>query len=103
LLSSIGDGTRFEGSLHSLIPLEGGAPPGFELLGGVRVPIGPIELFALGGPGFGSLPGTPTVRVFAGIGIKPEADRCDPSSAHTPTECPELDDDKDGLKNRVDR
>ena len=103
LISSTGDGARFEGSFHSLIPLEGGAPPGFELLGGVRVPIGPIELFALGGPGFGSLPGTPTFRVFAGVGIKPQADRCDQGSTHTPAECPELDDDKDGLKNRVDR
>lgn len=103
LVSSNGDGARFEGSFHSLIPIEGGAPPGFELLGGVRVPIGPIELFALGGPGFGSLPGTPTFRVFAGIGLKPQAEKCEANSPHTPAECPDLDDDRDGLKNRVDR
>ena len=103
LISSTGDGARFEGSFHSLIPLEGGAPPGFELLGGVRVPIGPIELFALGGPGFGSLPGTPTFRVFAGLGIKPEAERCSANTPHSPGDCPDLDDDRDGLKNRSDQ
>ena len=103
LVSSTGDGARFEGSFHTLVPMAGAAPPGFELLGGVRVPIGPIELFALGGPGFGSLPGTPTVRVFAGIGIKPQAEKCSVNSTHTPEECPDLDDDRDGLRNRLDR
>ncbi|MFO0597832.1 MAG: OmpA family protein [Myxococcaceae bacterium] len=103
LVASTGDGARFEGSLHSLFALEGSAPPGFELLGGVRVPLGPIELFALGGPGFGNLPGTPTVRVFAGVGLKPQAGRCEKGQAHTPAECPELDDDEDGLINRRDK
>lgn len=103
LVSSVGDGARFEGSFHSLVPIEGQAPPGFELLGGVRVPIGPIELFALAGPGFGSLPGTPTFRVFAGLGLKPQAERCEQGTAHAPADCPDLDDDSDGLKNRVDR
>ncbi|MBL8914429.1 MAG: hypothetical protein JNM17_27230, partial [Archangium sp.] len=77
LVSSTGEGARFEGSFHSTIALEGESPPGFELLGGVRVPLGPIELFALGGPGFGNLPGTPTVRLFAGIGLKPQVDKCE--------------------------
>lgn len=103
LVSNTGDGVRFEASLHSMIALEGGAPPGFELLGGIRVPVGPLELFALGGPGFGSLPGTPSVRVFAGLGIKPWVDKCDPNGTHTPQECPDLDDDKDGLRNGRDR
>lgn len=103
LVSSTGEGARFEGSLHSLIPLAGAAPPGFELLGGVRVPVGPLELFALAGPGFGNLPGTPTFRVFAGLGIKPQAEKCEAGQAHTPAECPELDDDRDGLKNRMDK
>ena len=103
LVSSTGDGVRFEGSFHTLIPLEGEAPPGFELLGGVRVPIGPVELFAVGGPGFGSLPGTPTVRVFAGLGIKPQAEQCEATTPHTPADCPDLDDDRDGIRNRLDR
>lgn len=103
LVSSTGEFVRFEGSFHTLIPLDGGVPAGFELLGGVRVPIGPMELFALGGPGFGNLPGTPTFRVFAGLGIKPWAEKCDASSTHTPNECPELDDDGDGIRNRLDK
>jgi outer membrane protein OmpA-like peptidoglycan-associated protein len=103
LVSSVGEGARFEGSLHSLVALQGAAPPGFELLGGVRVPVGPLELFALGGPGFGSLPGTPTFRVFAGLGLKPQADKCEAGESHSPTDCPELDDDRDGLKNRLDK
>lgn len=103
LVSSVDEGARFEGSFHSLVPLEGTAPPGFELLGGVRVPIGPLELFALLGPGFGSLPGTPTFRLFAGIGLKPQAEKCEPGQPHTPAECPELDDDGDGFKNRRDQ
>ena len=102
LVSSTGDGARFEGSFHSLIPIAGEAPPGFEVLGGVRVPIGPLELFALGGPGFGSLPGTPTFRVFAGIGLKPQAERCEAGTPHTAADCPELDDDRDGIRNRLD-
>lgn len=103
LLSSVGDGARFEASFHSLVALEGAAPPGFELLGGARVPVGPLELFALGGPGFGSLPGTPSFRVFAGVGLKPQAERCEAGQPHQPADCPELDDDRDGLINRRDR
>lgn len=101
--TSVGDGPRAELSFHTLIPLSGAAPPGFELLAGARAPIGPLELFALGGPGFGSLPGTPTFRVMAGIGLKPFAGRCESGEKHLPTECPELDDDRDGLKNSADR
>lgn len=103
LVASTGEGARFEGSFHSMIALEGEAPPGFELLGGVRVPLGPIELFALGGPGFGNLPGTPTVRLFAGIGLKPQVDKCEKGQPHTPSECPELDDDLDRIINRRDK
>jgi outer membrane protein OmpA-like peptidoglycan-associated protein len=103
LLSSVGDGARFEASFHSLVALEGEAPPGFELLGGARVPVGPLELFALGGPGFGNLPGTPSFRLFAGVGIKPQADRCEAGRPHEPADCPELDLDGDGVINRKDR
>ncbi len=103
LVSSTGEGARFEGSFHTLIPLDGGVPPGFELLGGVRIPIGPLELFALGGPGFGNLPGTPTFRVMGGLGIKPWAEKCDANSSHTPNDCPDLDDDQDGIRNKIDR
>jgi OmpA-OmpF porin, OOP family len=105
LLSSTGDGARFEGSFHTLIPLGAGTTPaGFELLGGARVPVGPLELFLLAGPGFGSLPGTPTVRVLGGLGVRPDDnDPCSQGRKHTPAQCPDLDDDGDGIVNRLDQ
>jgi OmpA-OmpF porin, OOP family len=103
LLSSTGDGFRVEGSFHSMMSLAGQTPPGFELLAGARLPVGPIEFFVLGGPGFGSLPGTPQFRVFGGIGLRADVGECDEGQSHTPTQCPDLDDDQDGIKNRTDR
>lgn len=47
--------------------------PSVEVLGGVRVPLsGELELFALGGPGLGSAPGTPSVRVLLGLAFHRE-------------------------------
>ena len=104
LVGSTGDGVRFEGSFHTLVPLGGGeTPAGFELLGGARFPIGPIELFLMAGPGFGSLPGTPTVRVLGGVGIRPDdTDPCSSGRKHTPQQCPDLDDDNDTILNAAD-
>lgn len=104
LVGSTGDGVRFEGSFHTLVPLGGGeTPAGFELLGGARFPIGPIELFLMAGPGFGSLPGTPTVRVLGGVGIRPDDnDPCTSGRKHTPQQCPDLDDDNDTILNAAD-
>jgi outer membrane protein OmpA-like peptidoglycan-associated protein len=90
-----------------------------ELLGGVRYALGPFELFALGGPGFFELPGTPTFRGLAGVALdvggrapepKKEApppppakvDPCAPGQPHAPEQCPDLDDDGDGVANGVD-
>jgi OmpA-OmpF porin, OOP family len=39
----------------------------YEALGGVRWAAGPVELYALAGPGFGAAPGTPTFRAVAGL------------------------------------
>lgn len=103
VVAGTGTGVRFEGSFHTLVPLEGTTPPGFEVLGGVRIPVGPIEFFAIAGPGFGSLPGTPTFRAFAGLGIKPQVSPCEPGQTHQYSECPELDDDGDGIRNAIDK
>jgi OmpA-OmpF porin, OOP family len=44
-----------------------------EVLGGVRLKLSSeLELFALGGPGVGTAPGTPTVRVLVGLGFHKE-------------------------------
>jgi outer membrane protein OmpA-like peptidoglycan-associated protein len=48
------------------------------------------------------MPGTPTFRVFAGVGLKPEGERCVEGSEHAPEDCPDLDDDRDGIKNSRD-
>jgi OmpA-OmpF porin, OOP family len=40
-----------------------------EVLAGVRTGAGPVEAFALAGPGFGGAPGTPTWRALAGIAL----------------------------------
>jgi outer membrane protein OmpA-like peptidoglycan-associated protein len=103
LVSTVGEGARFEFSGGTGVSLAGGTPPGFELLVGGRIPVGPLELFALLGPGFGNLPGTPTFRVYGGLGIRPETNVCDSGGPHTPKQCPDLDDDHDGVRNGVDQ
>lgn len=94
---------HLEGSAHLGIPLEKGSTPvGFELLLGARYPVWLLEVFALGGPGFGQLPGTPAFRLMLGANLAPKRDVCLPGEKHVPTDCPDLDDDGDGIKNRVD-
>lgn len=102
--STMGPRTRFEGSVRATVPTNG-LPVGAELMVGVRQPLGPIEIFGLAGPGFGQLPGTPLFRVLVGVafpsGARPP-DLCAPGQTHGPLECPDLDDDGDGLSNRDD-
>ncbi|MBI5549178.1 MAG: OmpA family protein [Deltaproteobacteria bacterium] len=90
---------------HAGFPLGGGDTPlGVEALAGVRFPVWMLELFAIGGPGFGQLPGTPSFRVLAGVALAPAKPvACVPGESHSPAQCPDLDDDGDGLLNRVDR
>lgn len=108
--STLGPKVRFEGSLRLTVPVDGQAPAG-ELLAGVRVPVGPVELHLLGGPGFGRVPGTPAFRVLGGFAfgsvppaeVKPvEVPKCVAGQPHEPAECPELDLDGDGIVNKVD-
>ncbi|MFB1481481.1 OmpA family protein [Corallococcus sp. RDP092CA] len=78
-----------------------------ELLGGVRLPVGAgFEAFALAGHGFTDIPGTPSFRLGAGIAYanEPEpADKCRTGRSHTPEQCPNEDDDGDGVANKDDR
>lgn len=47
--------------------------PSLEVLGGVRLALSQsLELFALGGRGVGTAPGTPTARVLVGLGFHQE-------------------------------
>ncbi|WP_223633505.1 OmpA family protein [Corallococcus sp. EGB] len=78
-----------------------------ELLGGVRLPVGAgFEAFALAGHGFTDIPGTPSFRLGAGIAYANEpapVDQCRTGRSHTPEQCPNEDDDGDGVANKDDR
>jgi len=84
-------------------------PTGYEVLASGRYQITErFEAFALAGPGFGHLIGVPSFRAMAGIAygeIAPPLapSRCKAGQAHLPEQCPDLDDDGDGIPNRDDR
>jgi outer membrane protein OmpA-like peptidoglycan-associated protein len=111
---------RFEISAHGAFDTSG-LDQSAELLAGLRYALGPAELFVLGGPGFLELPGTPSFRGLAGIaldvgGRKAEpkkapppvvaaqkaVDVCAPGQKHAPEQCPDADDDGDGIANGAD-
>lgn len=58
---------HLEASARCALPLSVAGPAGVELLVGARGPVGPVELFAVAGPGLGKLPGTPSFRALAGV------------------------------------
>jgi outer membrane protein OmpA-like peptidoglycan-associated protein len=121
---------RPELSFRGAVPLDSSGQPGYsELLAGIRATFGPAELFALGGPGFFNAIGTPEWRGVVGLAFgklgaaaeeeapaeparaEPEpapapapapVDPCAPGQAHTPDQCPALDDDGDGIANGED-
>jgi outer membrane protein OmpA-like peptidoglycan-associated protein len=99
-----------------------------ELLGGVRYLNGPAEFFAVAGPGFMDLAGTPTFRALIGVAfncgasavaaattavaavvqeakqeVVKKLDPCAAGQKHTPEQCPDLDDDGDGIANGDDK
>ncbi|MBS1150191.1 MAG: OmpA/MotB [Myxococcaceae bacterium] len=74
-----------------------------EVLLGARYLLGPVELFAIGGPGFGRTPGTPAFRVMLGAGLSLPNRRCVAGEAHEPKDCPQLDLDLDQIVNADDQ
>jgi OOP family OmpA-OmpF porin len=90
--------------------VDGDKGPGSgELLAGLRLRAGPVEVFGLGGPGFFNRVGTPQWRALAGLAFRfdrtpppPPSDPCAPGQTHTPEQCPDLDDDSDGVLNKDD-
>lgn len=103
--STLGEHLRAELDARALVPFSK-TGLGFEVLGGVRyhLPKLPLELYALGGPGFGSLPGTPAFRVMAGLAVTPDfGEHCVEGSDASSAKCPALDRDGDGVANRDDR
>ncbi|MER2559609.1 MAG: OmpA family protein [Myxococcaceae bacterium] len=112
MISTLGTGLRGELSGRLDVPLTR-SPVSGELLLGVRSPrIGPVEFYAVGGPGLGNQPGTPLFRVLAGVALvtplkKTEApppivvDRC--AAVPLASDCPRADGDGDGVPNEADR
>ncbi len=110
--TTVGEIFRAEVSWRSYVSLTG-SPAAHEVLGGARLAFGPgLELFALGGPGIGTSLGTPAFRVLLGLAWRSEGraakvadgtDVCQPGRTHLPWQCPDLDDDGDGIKNALDK
>lgn len=110
-LATVGHRLRWELDMRGVVPLkqqQGSA----EFLLGPRYLVNPsLEMFALAGVGGGSAPGTPLFRVLVGAAfgrvIPPRLDgesavNCAPTLDHLPEECPDLDEDGDGVSNGVD-
>ena len=111
-----GEGLRGELTFRAAVALDH-ALLGGEVLLGARYPLGKwVEVFALGGPGLGTLPGNPAFRVLAGVAIQPPveaepakvvlppAQRCDDSVSieELRQKCGALDADGDGILNAND-
>lgn len=118
-LSTTGRGLRGELTGRAAFSVGTSAPTVGDVLLGVRYPLGPVELFALGGPGLGAAMGNPVFRVLAGLAFQPSLvppapppqpppppvstkPACTEADAARVAECPELDLDQDGVKNGVD-
>ncbi|QRO00181.1 thrombospondin type 3 repeat-containing protein [Archangium violaceum] len=122
VLATTGRGLRGELNVRGTLPLTR-QPKSLELLAGVRLPLGSLaEAYALGGPGFGDTPGTPSFRVLLGValggseppdvgprdddgdGVPNSEDACpnEPGPASRKG-CPVKDTDGDGLDDSVDR
>jgi OmpA-OmpF porin, OOP family len=99
VLSTTGDGVRGELGGRIDVPFSKTGMGG-ELLAGIRLPFADqFELFALGGPGFGSYPGIPTFRILAGLSYGGVGDGKCYNAPSTREGC---DYDRDGVKNEVD-
>lgn len=111
--ATVGRRLRWELDVMGSVPLVVDQPGSVELLLGPRYLANPsTELFALAGVGVGSAPGTPLFRVMVGTafgGVKPprlpgeSAVTCDPGMVHSAEECPDMDEDNDGVRNGFDR
>ncbi len=111
-IGNAGPGVRFEAVMRGIFGLSA-LGNGFEAHGGVRIPTSRwVELFALGGPGFGTTAGTPQLRIIAGLALlkptekpaprrEPVVDVCKAAKAPIAA-CPLADWDGDGIRNRND-
>jgi OOP family OmpA-OmpF porin len=111
-LAIVGRRTRWELDVRGTVPLVA-QPSSVELLLGPRYLVNPsMEVFALAGLGSGSAPGTPLFRVLLGMAfgrvVPPRLPdessvTCAPELEHTADECPDMDEDGDGVPNGLDQ
>ncbi len=97
-------GPRGEFTFRGFVPMAGGNP-GLEGQVGFRWAVGPVELIASAGPGFGGNTTTPALRAYFGVGFANmplTQPTCAEGRDYSLQECPELDRDGDGVINGVD-
>ncbi len=113
-LATTGRRLRWEANLRGMVPLTD-QPSSVEFLPGARYLVNSsLEVFALAGVGIGSAPGTPLFRLMAGAafgkvtpprGPGESSVRCEmglPPEAKI-SECPDLDEDHDSVRNMDDK
>jgi outer membrane protein OmpA-like peptidoglycan-associated protein len=101
-LATTGEGVRGELSVLAYLPLEDEGNS-VEALAGLRLPLSDsLEGYALAGLGFDKAPGTPSYRALLGVAFGHQAPKCVAGGTHKPEQCPDLDDDKDGVRNGAD-
>ena len=96
------EGPRGEFTFRGYVPTAGGYP-GLEGQLGFRWALGPVELIASAGPGFGGHTTTPAVRAYFGVAfanIPMTQPTCVEGRDYQLSDCPELDRDGDGVLNR---
>ncbi|QSQ24831.1 OmpA family protein [Pyxidicoccus parkwayensis] len=113
-LATTGRRLRWEFNVRGMLPLTD-QPSSVELLPGGRYLFSPsLELFALGGVGIGAAPGTPMFRLMVGGAFGSVTPRRGPGESSVRCEmglapeakvqeCPDLDEDHDGVRNSDDK
>ena len=101
-VATTGAGVKYEANVLLWIPF-GRELLTAETLAGVRGSLSDdVEVFAMGGLGFGDTLGNPDFRLLLGMAYGGSPNRCVAGGKHTPGQCPDLDDDSDGVKNSED-
>ncbi|MDC0714125.1 OmpA family protein [Stigmatella sp. ncwal1] len=102
VLATTNEGVRGELNVLTSVPFQRSGSS-VEALAGVRVPLSPaFEGYALVGAGVGDGPGTPSFRGLLGVALVNTPFRCVAGGKHTAEQCPDLDDDNDGVANLAD-
>jgi hypothetical protein len=102
VVATTGEGLRGELNVIASVPLQRESSA-IEALAGLRLPMSErLEAYALAGLGLGDAPGTPAFRALLGVAYLYTPPKCVAGGTHAPEECPDLDDDNDGVRNGED-